>query len=327
MRGTGPNALWLAAVLTCAGACSSLLGINEPNVVGDDGGNPALEGGSTDHGSIPGDGAPSNDAVASPEGSSSGEGGGPIDSGGGDVQVLDTGVHDTGAHDVSSTDTGTGTDGSVGPCSGGILCDTFEEGTIDSTKWPSVAQTGATAVVDTQNAHSGTHALHVHVDAVPSGSTYDALLENDSIALPPVVYSRFWVLLPGTLPAQSTSYVGYIEGTSPYYGINLGTIGSHPQLTDFGSPSSLLTSTSNVSLANWMCIQTTIDTTSGSTGNITISFGGSVVSDLTSSGVWTGPIGQFHVGAWVPASAPQSAFDVWIDDVYLDSAPVGCNSP
>jgi hypothetical protein len=325
MRGTGAHALWLATVLTCAGACSSILGIDEPNVVGDDGGNPALESGSTDQTSNPGDGAPAKDVIASPDVPPPGEGGEGNDSGGVDSPV-DTGVHDTG-HDVSSADTGSGTDASLGPCSGGILCDNFEEGAIDSSKWPSVFLNGATVAVDTMHAHSGAYALHVHLDNVPANTTYDGLLANNNLPLPAAVNLRLWVLVPGTPPQQSTSYVGYVEGTSPYYGINVGTIGSNPQLTDYGVPNSLLTSTSTVSLTSWICMQTTIDTTSGSTGNVTVSFGGSVVSDLTSTGVWTGPVGQFHVGGWVAAGAAQPAFDLWIDDVYLDSAPVGCNSP
>lgn len=329
-----------AALFACLAAaatdCASLLGIDQPEVTddaGDDvsGSSSGSEGdsnlGSSDGGDG-GDGGSGSD-TSKPQGDAPGANDGTTSHDAANDDAAPP--QETGTTDAPVADTSTPYDASA-LCSGHpgyIICDDFEEGVIDTTRWPNTAMTGGTITVDTLNAHSGTQALHVHVNDVPSGTTYLGLIQNNNLSLPSTVYARVWVLLPGvsggaSLPVQNTNYLGLLGQVSgQFWGINVGTTGNSAALTDFGMPNAFVTSTATIALDPWACVTVSVATTSASTGNISMTVGTTSVSAVDA---WTAPLSQFHVGAYVPGG-PQPNFDVWLDDVYVSTSPVSCSSP
>jgi len=314
--------------LAAATGCASLLGIDQPEVSNDAGGG-SDDGSGSSSGSVGDDGSGSGGDGSNPPGDAAHEN----DATTANDEAAPPG--ETGTTDAHVTDTSTN-DASNPLCpghTGYILCDDFEEGAIDMTRWPNTgtSPSGATLVVDTQYAHSGTHALHVHIDDVPSGTTYDGLVANNGLSLPATVYARVWVRLPGvsdgsSLPAQNTNYLGILGpiGGGVFWGINIGSQGNNAALTDFGMPNAFTLSTTTIALNPWTCVTVAIATANGSsTGNISMTIG---TANVSAMGVWTSPLTQFHAGAYVPGG-PQPNFDVWLDDVYLSASPVSCNSP
>src|SRR5579884_2740159 len=90
---------------------------------------------------------------------------------------------------------------------GVLLCEDFENG-LDATKWVNGGNVNGTAVVDTTQAHRGTHALHSISNALPgdAGPVNVTATIGHYVTVPSTVYIRMFLRL-AQLPSNVESFI------------------------------------------------------------------------------------------------------------------------
>jgi hypothetical protein len=319
----------LVAVPPCAAGCAAALGIDQPNVVGDDAGN---DGSTADIASM----ADASDAT-SDGGASDGVADSRADSSADAAPGADApfdagdGSRDSSAGDASSDAPSDATDAATGPVAcataGVLLCDDFENG-LDMTKWPQVDQTNGTTVVDTTMAHRGTHALHLTSNVVTAGPIDIATSLEHFAVFPQTVYVRLFLALSSGLSSAWPTFVVAQQSHSPYLGLQLeladtaGDLG----LTDWAStPNFNRTSTTKFTMG-WQCVEWQIvqPLNDAGMGQIDVWLDGSEVPALHVSSLPVPDLGDLGVGMSFFQAGVQPSYQMWIDDVFVDTAPVGC---
>lgn len=276
---------------------------------------------------------------------------GTVDAGSLDAGSLDAGalVEDAGASDSGSSDGGsvpvavdagvTALDGGElgGPsrCGGASfkLCDGFESGTIDSQLWTRVLTAGATVSVDKVHAARGSYALHIHTSNAASTTAY--LKETRTFPVSQnSFYGRAFVFQAGPLAEYNWNYFSASGNNATY---NLGGT-THP----FGSATGTRVVRFNYQPMDWPSNSQTAAPVNrwacwewwyqGGTNTLRAWLDGHELTDMavnggTADGTWSAPnpftslaIGFHHAH---PDVAP--AFDVWIDEVAVDTNRIGCD--
>ncbi|CAN5442472.1 hypothetical protein BH11MYX1_BH11MYX1_54850 [soil metagenome] len=233
---------------------------------------------------------------------------------------------------------------------GALLCDDFESGTIDTTRWSLV---GKAPVIDTMQAARGTHALHIHMLASGTSTTANgaSYLKNTKLfpALKGAYYARAFIyfshLPAGTEYAHwtafaSTTSLGEIRLSGQYQnskslwgagtdsGTNM-TTGTGDWTTNDNDP---VGSPRAVPTGEWMCIEWMHDSTNDTTAfwwdatehaslrTTTTKHGGNTnpytIPDLT--GVW------FGWQEYQPRVNSPQEYEAWIDEIAVDTKRIGC---
>lgn len=234
------------------------------------------------------------------------------------------------------------------------LCDGFETGMIDPKIWGMQTTPGTSITVDKMQAHSGSYAAHIKL--VP-GQTNTAQI-TDAVTFPAknnTFYTRAFFYISPDLPfdmaggyhqayllATGNNTLGFVEaglgsagnkqylGFSEYFGAGPKTA-SDPSaqthgatFTEFGPDSQ-----TQVVPMKWICME--------------LMQGGDMATMTTSRRVWIDgkelpeqvsnftarPPPMFalmSIGTWQYHTTPILS-DIWIDDVRVSSAMIGCNAP
>jgi len=216
----------------------------------------------------------------------------------------------------------------VCPASGPWLCDDFEHG-LDATKWSIMNQKGGTLGLTSQaqdavHVHRGNASLHVSFQ-LPSATPEVDLVHAGLI--PSSLYARVFVYVPASLPPIASPFIVTMQDAAPYQGVQLSTVASGTaaslRMTDWGNtPSYNATSQSNFPVEQWVCLEWNVDST---TGSARVWVNGTEVTDLRASGLVTPPYGWLKLGQIGNQIAATGSFDLWMDDFYADTAPVGCS--
>lgn len=224
----------------------------------------------------------------------------------------------------------------IGPVScadaGVILCEDFENG-LDSLKWPVMDMNYATVVVDGTQHHRGANALHANMPALTTdGSTVNAGadIRHDATTLPSPVFVRAFVMFSSAQPQSTEEFMVVQQSASPYYGLQLelDTGNAAYALTDWTvSPTFYAVSTLGAAAATWNCIEWELDPPASgtTTTNTDVWVNGTEVSSLHLANTPMSDLEMlgFGIGFYQVTSLP--AYDVWIDDIYVDTQPVGCD--
>ena len=205
------------------------------------------------------------------------------------------------------------------------LCEDFES-TLGSAWTPHM--TNGTAVIDTAHAHGGTHAMHFHGNAIVAGADADVRIsETQTMSpLPSDVFVRAYYLFATTL-STDTQLSALGEAPSPYEGVTLLFDGQELTVGDtVGTPTTRGTSVS-ISTYTWHCIEWQVHPAMNTTGSTHVWLDGTALPSLTTTEV-TNPSAGLSVlsvgaGTYAPPSAV-AAYDVWVDDVVVDVARIGC---
>lgn len=249
---------------------------------------------------------------------------------------------------VDAKDAGTTTDASDGGSSGDvvqpdvvtgpvscadagvILCEDFENG-LDPNKWQS-SSSYATPMVDTTQAHRGSYALHVNAPAFATDGTLvdvGGSIRHYGTTLPAPFYIRAFVMFSSAQPQATESFFSAQENASPYYGLQLEIdqqTGDYA-VTDWTTPSLYQISTTPTAAMTWNCIEWELEpTASGTTAtNSDVWIDGAEVSSLHLASTPVSDLENlgFGIGFYQVASLP--SYDLWIDDIYVDTMPVGCD--
>jgi hypothetical protein len=200
-----------------------------------------------------------------------------------------------------------------------IFCDGFEDG---MTPWTYTTITFGTAGATTTRAWGGTHALEAHSD----NSANIKYARWGKILASPIttgeIYVRQYMWLPSsvTIDGQASLLVTG-NGQSPF------------PSTFFMLEPSMLTISTDVAPYNfpdtlprdrWVCMEMQIHI-DPSAGFVRVTFdGGSAIqtplTDTDVAGGYTNVDAGIHY-----ANEVQSPGSLWIDDIVLDTSPIGCN--
>jgi hypothetical protein len=240
-----------------------------------------------------------------------------------EITLLPAMIPDSGSSDGSSGDGGTST------CahSSFAICEDFENGL--GPDWATEA-TNAVVTIDHTHAHSGSNALHVHLDALNSGtSTVGAIAETVTLATPVVgFHARAFVFLPTASIAGSMSLIEAQQLEPPKQALKLlVTDGALALYDSFGLTTGLQKTLTPVPIGSWACVEWIVQI--GAPGSVSVSFQGTPVpggeiDDTTAS---TPPVAALQFGGAYSntSSAVMPVFDFWMDDLVVDPGAIGCN--
>jgi len=221
-------------------------------------------------------------------------------------------------------------DGGPTPCTSqnAILCDDFEEGAIDNTRWQQVEQISATVTVDSIHAHWGSWALHATTDAVvqTGGANPGGYVDNERTQpFPQDFFVRFFLYVPSpsVAPTESQVIIDAVDGSG--VGMQLTSVVGNLGFTDWAAtPQVNLRSATVLQPDTWHCIEWEV-TQGQPQGHMNVWVDETQVSDLDVP-VTTPAFSVLKLGIGFYQPPVQPAYDVWIDDVRVDTSRIHCSS-
>jgi hypothetical protein len=138
------------------------------------------------------------------------------------------------------------------------------------------------------------------------------------------VFVRLFLYEPSPMPAASYDFVELVGGVGPPYpGIELR--GQQPDVlgaTAFVSPNMDWASTTALPLDRWACLEMEVDATSGT---FRMWLNDAPVADMTQTFTMQVPAyGILKVGLAYYQAAAQGKTELWIDEIAVDGARIGC---
>jgi hypothetical protein len=230
--------------------------------------------------------------------------------------------------------------------SGTELCEDFESGALDPKIWIQHATTGGSLVVDKQHVHGGAYALHVKLTA---GAQQSAQIQ-DAVTFPAMnntFYTRAYFYFSPDLPADmmggfheayllatGNNDLGFVEaglgsagnkqyvGYSEYYGDGPDVHAHGPTFTEFGPDSSTM-----VVPKTWICLEL-MQGGDATTTHRRVWVDGNELPEQVSdfSGRAPPQFSLMSIGVLQYHQTP-TLTDVWIDDVRVSRARIGCDAP
>jgi hypothetical protein len=288
-------------------------------------------------------GAGSGDTDAAGSGAAGAAGGGAAGAAGTVDGALETPDADAGA--VADAPAETPPDAAA-PCttSGTELCEDFESGAIDPKIWGTHVTAGGALVVDKQHVHGGAYALHVKLTA---GAQQTAQI-TDAVTFPAhdnTFYTRAYVYVSPDLPADmmggyhmayllatGNNDLGFVEaglgsagnkqyvGYSEYYGDGADVHAHGPTFTEFGPDSSTM-----VVPKTWLCLEL-MQGGDATTTHRRVWVDGKELPEQVSDFSDRKPptFSLMSIGILQYHQTPILT-DVWIDDIRVSSARIGCD--
>jgi hypothetical protein len=205
------------------------------------------------------------------------------------------------------------------------LCDDFEAGALAS-DWSPTTSAG-TVTIDGTHVHRGTQALHVHSNATPSATDVNAQIAETatSSASNTQLYVRSFQYLP-VIP-EGTLVMAVGQSLAPYNGVQLGINAGNLAINDSLVGTYHRSATATLTAGAWHCLELAVDLAAGSQ-SYAVSLDGAPIADLAfgEATSTSPPTDNVTPGLlqFTPSAAGQVAYDAWVDDVIVDSAPIGC---
>jgi hypothetical protein len=202
------------------------------------------------------------------------------------------------------------------------LCDDFESGGLDTVTW----MLAGNGNIDGTFRHRGQYSYHFRTASLAAGNSAAHHIQTSKpfVGSPAFMYVRVWTFFPGAPVANNRlTFIKVEPQSAPFMGpvvaLSMSTVRIDNQIAGTFDISM------NPPLLNqWTCHLLRIDVA----GNTGISLSGVGVPSLSAGGVTqaTPPLGQVNLGPffYMPAAA-QPAFDMWLDDVLIDTKPVTCD--
>lgn len=200
-----------------------------------------------------------------------------------------------------------------------ILCDGFEDG---MTPWPYSVIFDATVDATTTRAWGGSHALEVHTDNSTNykdgrwGAYLPAAITTGDL------YVRQYMWLPSSVAITGQiSLVVIGNGTSPYPATFFYLDGAQLVINTDGNP---VYGVDTLPRDRWVCAEMQIQI-SATNGFVKVTFDG--IPALQTPAIDTDVAGGYtniDVGVHY-ATDTQGPASLWIDDIVVDTNPIGCN--
>jgi hypothetical protein len=205
------------------------------------------------------------------------------------------------------------------------LCDNFEAG-IDPSLWSSLQQSG-TVTLDGNRAHRGRSSLWFHGDQVAAGIPRVAVLhESRTMPLVDRLYVRAFVYVP----SSNTDAVAIFTAQQNTDGATGGIFfyadsppGSRPTIQSWLDGSFAQGAAGPVGTDRWMCMEWELAATGDTAAWID---GQQIVSGQGYPTMPNPPLTMLLLGfIFDSTDTDRAAKDLWMDDVIVDTQPIGCS--
>lgn len=208
---------------------------------------------------------------------------------------------------------------------GGLYCDDFEGSAFDP-RWMLDTFNG-TLTLDTVHVHSGTRAVHAHIDPILSATTNAraTLLSFDGLPVTGTIYVRMWAFIVSPRPVGFFDQIINLADAAGD-GMSMGAKDGFIANNDYTAPPQYTQSAVDAEpVDGWVCL--TFQMPSGVAGTSRVFQGGSELTDIaqTVASPQPAPTHVYLGTEWVGTSSSQAATDTWIDDVELATTPISCN--
>lgn len=209
---------------------------------------------------------------------------------------------------------------------GVLMCDDFEQGILPV--WTTIAASTASATSDSARVHRGSRSLHLHVNAIPTAAYPWISLHRGTTSLPSDFFLRVFIYVPNPAPLSDMTLV-VLESQPQNYAITFGeTAGapSHPYASDFAHPTQQ--SATTAPRDQWVCREWGIHTTGvpdAGTREMRVWENEQELPALHFTNLKADPLYSVWLQVLFAAPNPQAAVDVYMDDLILDVAPIGCS--
>jgi hypothetical protein len=207
-------------------------------------------------------------------------------------------------------------------CAAALVCSGFERVGLPDWGAPMIEKTGHVER-STARAHSGDASLHASSTAMMSVAVVTASFPARQTG---DVYLRVYLYVPANLPTETMNimFLGSAPSSDPFSGIDLNLQDGAVQV--YSSPSASARQTGSVSIPRdrWFCFRARV-ALSADQGSVQAYVDDALALDAR--GLDTLPaagVSQFRAGVgW--SSAQDAFFEIYLDDVVVDRAPVACD--
>jgi hypothetical protein len=216
---------------------------------------------------------------------------------------------------------------SLCPTTNTIMCAGFENGGINP-PFTVVSIANGSDTADKLHVFRGAFAMHAQQNAVPTGMNAAAMAISAQSYPALDIYLRAWVYLPSPAPTGTFTFLRVQQGMSPFYAVDL-QVANGLFATSASRVGVTVTSTTSPPLDRWFCVEWQVHL---ATAGYTIL----KLDDSPVDGIWAAntfdttnanPPYQWLVAGLESGSTADGipARDLWLDELILDSKPIGCS--
>jgi hypothetical protein len=220
------------------------------------------------------------------------------------------------------------------------FCDGFESG-LNTSVWspfsdfsPAHPPDVVTIEADPTMAKRGTQSIHVRLPAATTDTYFQGKIGVTQTVSSTNLFIRGFYYLANMSAPVATSLNGVRQTVDPYAGLSLDrqSDGALSVSVNTVEPTySISSGTATLPFGRWTCVEWQVQngpaqTTDAGTGTVRVWMDGVEAADLARSDIVTQPYFAnvvFGLETVVPPGQP--AIDLWIDEVAIDSAYIGCN--
>ncbi len=209
---------------------------------------------------------------------------------------------------------GSGGGGST-DCSTFKLCDNFEGDApgMGKSAWKVTQGNGYTVVVDTTQAHSGTHSVHISAP-IKSGS---GVLRETSTFPATEFWGRAFMRFKAAAGGHQMFIAVLVQGGDQFRLLN--TLGSNAVRTNEQNGDMFFASKTNIPMETWFCYEWHVTATSAS-----VYMDGKELTDAAPTGWKISNAQTLQIG-YQRFQDGTSAGEIWLDDIAINDKQIGCN--
>jgi hypothetical protein len=214
------------------------------------------------------------------------------------------------------------------PSKGVLFCDDFEGGaTVDTQRWMPV-QNGGTVIIDAVGAKGTGHSLKVHLPMTTAGTSPNVGVgEGQTFGSGQnPLYVRFYLKV-ANLPSTGGDLVTLSTGQGE--GLQLGwNSGASQQLTvsTFNHTPSFANYSAALVPSAFTCLEWKVDNgANASSGSTQVWMNDTELTDLAGSPISIPGLVSLVFGTSQSLPAGTGAFDIWFDEILVDTKQIGCS--
>lgn len=209
---------------------------------------------------------------------------------------------------------------------GVLVCAGFERQADSLTS----GSTAGTATLDTMRMYRGTSSMHLHAAGDTTAGTTSSEVFQNGLADAPMYAARAFVYAPATL-GPGTRLLAFLQVSTPFRSISIGTDSSNNLKLFHDVPGGappvyvIKTSATQLPLNRWVCLELRITWGDAATGHVRVLVDDVPVADLDdySANNDVPLLSNGYFGMYYNPS-PGFAYDLWIDELAIGTAPIGC---
>ena len=231
--------------------------------------------------------------------------------------------------DANGDGRGDACDGAVATCASLTtvpFCDDFESG-FSTSRWR-VSKSDPAAVVevntDARFVHRGTQSLHLSLPATKQGVGGDVDISEiatfNAFDLAPTFWVRAWIWLVHSPYSTDEARLLVADDKQSTQGIGVGVAVDHTALSSWVPPGGSVKGAAP-GFGEWTCYVWRVDLAG------TVSLSGVEVPSLTLNAPTqpSPPLDELGLGVFMLPTTDQPAFDLYVDDVFMDTSPITCD--